>query len=185
MLADDDLRRAVGRLPRGWTGHYLARTASTQDQAREAARAGAPSRSVFVADFQSRGRGRQGRRWLASPGMALMLSVLLREHHQAPRPWRSTALAAVALTEAVERVAPSLRPAIKWPNDLLVSDRKVAGILAESAWDGRQLSIIVGIGVNVATTAAELASLGTPATSLELAAGHAVSRTQSSISSPR
>jgi BirA family biotin operon repressor/biotin-[acetyl-CoA-carboxylase] ligase len=178
-MVDDGLRRAVQHLPAGWHGHYLATVASTQDVARQAARGGAPSRSLFVADFQSAGRGRQGRPWVAAPGVALMFSLLLRQTGRVPQPWRSTALCAVAMAEAIEAQSPRLQPAIKWPNDIVLDGRKVAGILAESSSaDGEQLSIIIGVGVNVRTTEPELSAIGAPATSLEVAAGAAMDRGQ-------
>src|SRR6476661_8487902 len=74
-------------------------------------------------------------------------------------PARWTNLASVALVEAIEEIQPELQPAIKWPNDILLDDRKVAGILAETTWDGEQLCVVVGVGVNVKTTAAELSSI--------------------------
>jgi BirA family biotin operon repressor/biotin-[acetyl-CoA-carboxylase] ligase len=170
-----DLEAAVRRLPAGWSGTYLATTLSTQDEARRLAVAGAPSRTLVVADVQHAGRGRQGRTWLASPGVALLVSIVLRVPGP-PRPWRSTALASVALVEAIEQIAPGLRPAIKWPNDVLLDGRKVAGILAEATFDGQQQTAIVGLGTNVATPAAELAGIGQPVTSLSLAAGRPVER---------
>ena len=170
-----DLEAAVRRLPAGWSGTYRASLASTQDEARALAKAGAPSRTLVVADFQHAGRGRQGRTWLASPGVALLVSIVLRAPGP-PRPWRSTALASVALVEAIEDVVPGLVPAIKWPNDVLLDGRKVAGILAEASFDGQEQTTIVGLGTNVATTAAELAGIGQPATSLSLAAGRPVER---------
>jgi BirA family biotin operon repressor/biotin-[acetyl-CoA-carboxylase] ligase len=163
-------------LPSGWRVTYLPSTTSTQDVARAAAQAGAPTRSVFVADYQTEGRGRQGRRWIAPPGSALLLSLVFREEARAPAPQRYTMLVSVALAEAIEELVPELRPAIKWPNDLMLGDRKMAGILAETAWDGERLVVVVGAGANVRLGAADLASLGPFATSLELEAGRAVDR---------
>jgi BirA family transcriptional regulator, biotin operon repressor / biotin---[acetyl-CoA-carboxylase] ligase len=172
----DSLRDAIERLPPGWRGHFQERVGSTQDEARRAAAEGAPSRSVFVADFQSAGRGRQGRVWLASPGEALLLSMVLRQTGQGPRPWGSTALASVALAEAIEGLAPALNVLIKWPNDLVLHGRKVAGILAESSWDGEHLVIVVGVGVNVSTPVTDLAKVGGSATSLQVACGRTIDR---------
>jgi len=174
-LEPGDLEAAVRRLPAGWSGTYRASLASTQDEARALATAGAPSRTLVVADFQHAGRGRQGRTWLASPGAGLLVSIVLRAPGP-PRPWRSTALAAVALVEAIEQSVPDLRPAIKWPNDVLLDGRKVAGILAEASFDGHEQTAIVGIGTNVTTPGAELAGIGQPVTSLSLAAQRPVGR---------
>jgi BirA family biotin operon repressor/biotin-[acetyl-CoA-carboxylase] ligase len=171
-----ELEAAVRVLPGGWTGTFLAQTASTQDVARLAAADGAPHRSVFVADVQTAGRGRHSRRWLAPAGTALLLSMLLRQRADAVLPWRATILASVAMAEAVERVAPTLHVQIKWPNDLVLGDRKLAGILAEARSRGDEQTTIVGIGVNVSMDAATLEPLGLNATSLLLATGQHISR---------
>ncbi len=175
-MVQDTLPDAIRRLPPGWRGQFYADVASTQDVARAAAKAGAPSRSIFVADFQSAGRGRQGRSWLARPGTALMLSMLLRQSGE-PRPWRSTALMSVALVEALEAVLPDLAGvAIKWPNDVLIDGRKVAGVLAESTSNGAESTVIVGIGLNVLATREDLAEIPSPATSVALASGAEIDR---------
>jgi BirA family biotin operon repressor/biotin-[acetyl-CoA-carboxylase] ligase len=172
----DELIDAVAALPPPWLGHYFDALDSTQDQARAAVQRGAPGQSLFVTDFQRAGRGRQGRSWLAEPGVGLLVSVVFREAVAMPTPGRWTSLASVSLVEAIETVVPGLRPAIKWPNDILIDGRKVAGILAESTWDGAQLVVVVGVGVNVRTAAAELAPLEGRATSLRVAGGHDVDR---------
>src|SRR5215208_6496412 len=143
------LAAAVTQLPPTWRGRYFDVVDSTQDEARAVARAGAPSQSLLVADYQRAGRGRHARTWLSQPGSGLLVSMVFRETTAEPVPWRWTSLAAVALVEAIECVLPAIRPLIKWPNDVLVHDRKVAGILAESTWEGRELLAIVGVGLNV------------------------------------
>jgi BirA family biotin operon repressor/biotin-[acetyl-CoA-carboxylase] ligase len=175
-MVDDELAAAVEALPPHWHAHYFAVVDSTQDEARAASRSGAPHRSIFVADYQRAGRGRQGRAWVATPGVALLLSVVFRDTAATPIPWRWTSLVSVALAEAIEDILPSLKPAIKWPNDVLLNDRKVAGILAETSWDGRELLAVVGVGVNVRTELADLADVGGTATSLRVASGQAVDR---------
>jgi len=149
-MLGDRLASAVRRMPASWHGHYFEVVDSTQDEARAAVHVGAPDCSVFVADSQRAGRGRQGRTWLAAPGSALLLSIVFREYGQlAARPWRFTSLASVGLVHAIERWRPEQSVAIKWPNDVMLGDSKVAGILAETSFDGRELVAIVGIGVNV------------------------------------
>jgi BirA family biotin operon repressor/biotin-[acetyl-CoA-carboxylase] ligase len=177
-MASDGLAQALRVLPPHWQAHYFETTDSTQDEARIAGRRGAPSQSLFVADYQRAGRGRQGRTWLAQPGGALMLSVIFRESKTPPTPLRWTSLASVSLAEAISDLFPALSPAIKWPNDVLLNDRKVAGILAETTSDGQQLVAIVGVGVNVNSDRAELANVGGPATSLRIASGEDVDRGQ-------
>jgi BirA family transcriptional regulator, biotin operon repressor / biotin---[acetyl-CoA-carboxylase] ligase len=172
----DQLESAVKQLQPPWHGEFFPEVSSTQDVARSAAQQGAPSRSIFVADFQSAGRGRQGRSWVAKPGHALLLSLLLRRNGEAPKPWRSTALCSVALAEAIEQVVEGMQLAIKWPNDLLIDNKKVAGVLAESTWDGKEQTVIVGVGLNVTTPQEELDRIGATATSLTKATGKDVDR---------
>jgi BirA family biotin operon repressor/biotin-[acetyl-CoA-carboxylase] ligase len=172
----DELAAVMAELPVGWQGHYFAEVDSTQDEARAAARLGAPGRSIFVADFQRAGRGRHERSWVAAPGDALLVSLLFHDRSVEPVPWRWTSLASVSLAESVEALVPPLRVAIKWPNDLLLSGRKVAGILAETRSNGEQLQAIVGVGVNVRTGPEDLARVGRPATSLREASGQNVDR---------
>src|SRR5690348_16049402 len=78
------------------------------------------------------------------------MSMLFREKgDSAVRPWRFTCLASVALVEASDEAMPGLHLGIKWPNDVMLNDAKLAGVLAETRWDGRELQAIVGVGVNV------------------------------------
>ncbi|GAA2886090.1 biotin--[acetyl-CoA-carboxylase] ligase [Actinoplanes cyaneus] len=159
-----------------------AETGSTNADAAEAARAGAPEGLVVVAEQQVAGRGRRDRQWLSPARAGLTLTVLLRPGTpDAERGWPAAPpgtfgwlplLAGVALAGAVTRVA-GVEAALKWPNDLLVGDRKCAGILAEMAGD----AIVVGIGLNVSTYAAELPeTTGVPATSLRLAGAESLDR---------
>ncbi|HEX8968787.1 MAG TPA: biotin--[acetyl-CoA-carboxylase] ligase [Chloroflexota bacterium] len=171
----DQLASAVAALPAAWRGRYAAVVVSTQDEARLAALAGAPGRSLFVADYQRAGRGRQGRTWEAEPGTSLLLSMLFREVSATATPLRWTSLTSLSLVEAIECVAPGVNPAIKWPNDVMLDDRKVAGVLAETIWNGRELQVIVGMGVNVNARAEDLESVPR-ATSLSIASGRSVDR---------
>jgi BirA family biotin operon repressor/biotin-[acetyl-CoA-carboxylase] ligase len=127
-------------------------TGSTNADLLERAAGGAPEGSVLVAEAQTAGRGRMGRAWLSPPGAALMFSVLLRPAMVPParRSWIPL-LAGVAIASAVAAVA-GLDARLKWPNDVLIGDRKLAGILAEQAAD----AIVVGVGVNVSTRRDEL-----------------------------
>jgi BirA family biotin operon repressor/biotin-[acetyl-CoA-carboxylase] ligase len=147
----DRLAAAVLNLPAPWQGQFFDVVGSTQDLAREAARSGAPSRSLFIADYQTAGRGRSNRRWLASTGSALMMSILFRAQTETPtlRPWRYTSLTSLALLGTIAVHVPEAVAAIKWPNDVMLLDRKVAGVLAETSWNGQELQVIVGAGLNV------------------------------------
>ena len=119
---------------------------STNERAKSLALAGAPHGTVVTADEQSSGRGRQGRAWVAPPGTALLMSLVVRglDERHAVLPLS----AAIAVCEAVEDCA-AVACAIKWPNDVWVERRKLAGILIE-ARHGEGVAV-VGIGVNVAT----------------------------------
>jgi BirA family biotin operon repressor/biotin-[acetyl-CoA-carboxylase] ligase len=123
---------------------HLRETSSTNDRARQLAAAGAPHGTLVTAAVQSAGRGRQGRTWSAPAGHALLMSLVLRAAH----PLLPLA-AAVAVSETV---GPGAQ--IKWPNDVLVGGRKIAGILAE----GRPQEgwAVLGIGVNVAVRVEDL-----------------------------
>lgn len=150
-MPSDSLASAVRGLPSPWQGFWFDSVDSTQDVAREAARHGTPGQSIFVADFQSAGRGRQGRTWTAEPGTALLMSLLFRERGAQPRPWRYTSLASLALVETIQPLVATGAAAIKWPNDVMLDGRKVAGVLAETSFNGDDLQAIVGVGLNVAT----------------------------------
>ena len=131
----------------GRTVRYCQSTGSTMDDAAEWARNGADEGAVVVAETQTASRGRQGRRWVSDAGN-LYFSVLFRPNPDA-LPLLGP-LAGVAVARSIRQVA-GVYPAIKWPNDITVEGRKVAGILAECAMLGTRIEhAIVGIGVNVA-----------------------------------
>jgi BirA family biotin operon repressor/biotin-[acetyl-CoA-carboxylase] ligase len=140
--------------------HYRI-TDSTNERARELVAAGAPSGTTVTAGEQTAGRGRRGRRWAAPPGKAVLCSAVLT-----PLDLRHALLplaAPLAVCEAVESLAP-LRCRVKWPNDVWVDERKLAGILIEAeppAW------AVIGIGLNVSIEPHEFpADLRQPATSV-------------------
>lgn len=140
------------------------------------ARAGAPEGLVVVANHQRAGRGRLGRTWAAPPGGSLLVSVLLRPDVATDRLHLLTMAAGLAVAAAVGSVA-RVDVVLKWPNDVLVGERKLAGVLAEAdvAGSGALRAVGVGVGVNVNWDAVpdELATL---ATACNLEAGRAVSR---------
>jgi BirA family biotin operon repressor/biotin-[acetyl-CoA-carboxylase] ligase len=128
----------------------VAETGSTNDDLAVAARQGGPDRAVLVTDHQTAGRGRLGRRWEAPPGANLLVSVLVRPATATARLHGVTQAMALAARQACADVA-GFTPELKWPNDLLVDDRKLAGILAEAVADGGRVSaVVVGMGLNVA-----------------------------------
>jgi BirA family biotin operon repressor/biotin-[acetyl-CoA-carboxylase] ligase len=114
---------------------------STNERAKALAAAGAPHGTLVTAEEQSAGRGRQGRTWTAPPGTAVLMSLVIRE----PDPLLPLA-AAIAVCEACESLAP-VECGIKWPNDVWIDERKVAGILVEGR--PREGWAVLGIGLNV------------------------------------
>jgi BirA family biotin operon repressor/biotin-[acetyl-CoA-carboxylase] ligase len=142
---------------------------STNEEARRMAGAGAEPGAVVVAVSQTKGRGRRGRHWVSPPGN-LHCSVLLRPDCAAKDAANLSFVAAVALADAVAELAgPGVRVAVKWPNDVLLDGRKLAGILLESeSAHGRIAWVAVGVGVNVAHFPPD-AEVEFPATSLKAA----------------
>jgi BirA family biotin operon repressor/biotin-[acetyl-CoA-carboxylase] ligase len=165
------------RLTTAWVGRawrYTPETASTNDEAAAWARAGAPAGAVVVADAQTRGRGRLGRRWHSPAAESLYFSLVLRPPLPPHRVPPLTLAAGVAVAEAL--TALDLSPQLKWPNDVLLDGKKVAGILTEMSADfDRVHHVVVGIGVNLNTRVFpdELAAI---ATSVALARGEPVAR---------
>jgi BirA family biotin operon repressor/biotin-[acetyl-CoA-carboxylase] ligase len=134
--------------------------------------AGAPEGALVSADEQTAGRGRLGRRWLAPAGTSLLCSLQLRPTIASERLPELTGVASRACAEAIAALT-GLEPELKFPNDVLLGGRKVAGILAE-ARDGR---VVLGIGVNVNVSAEQLPQeVDLPATSLLVATGHELER---------
>jgi BirA family biotin operon repressor/biotin-[acetyl-CoA-carboxylase] ligase len=132
--------------PLGSPRIHFRRTDSTNQRARTLAAAGAPHGTLVTAREQTAGRGRQGRAWSAPPGQALLCSVIV---HEPPRLLPLVAGVAVASTAGPQAQ-------IKWPNDVLIDGRKVAGILVEAR--SQEGWAVVGVGVNVAVDLAELPS---------------------------
>lgn len=143
--------------------HYRS-TDSTNARARELAEAGVPHGAVITADEQSAGRGRRGRSWFAPAGRALLYSAILRPLND--RPLLPLAVP-LAVAEAVESLAP-LACRLKWPNDVWVQDRKLAGVLIEGRPEGDGGGwAVIGVGLNVAITDEEFPDdLRRPATSI-------------------
>jgi BirA family transcriptional regulator, biotin operon repressor / biotin---[acetyl-CoA-carboxylase] ligase len=150
-----------------WRVEWFATLDSTNRRALDAARDGAADGLVVVAEAQTAGRGRLGRGWEAPPGSSLLVSVLLRPVGD---PGRVVMAAGVALAAAVGEVT-GVVAGLKWPNDLVVGDRKLAGVLAEA--EGEALVVGAGCNVNWDSFPAELAAT---ATACNLEAGGPVDR---------
>ena len=155
----------------------LPQTTSTNDEASRAALEGHPEGLVIFAESQSAGRGRMGRRWSSPAGRGLWFSVLLRPSLAPSECTQLTAASANALVRAIQSTT-GITPEIKWPNDLLIKGKKIAGILTEMSAELEHVrSVILGIGIDATQTASEFpADLRNIATSLKLATGKTVSR---------
>lgn len=146
--AQEELQQALAGLPLGGV-RYFERTGSTMDDAAAWLEAGAPDLALVVADEQTAGRGRLGRRWFTAPKASLAFSLILRQV-DLRQPSLLTGLGALAVCKALENLY-RLQPQIKWPNDVLINHQKVCGILTESHWHGEHLSgVVIGIGINLA-----------------------------------
>jgi BirA family biotin operon repressor/biotin-[acetyl-CoA-carboxylase] ligase len=136
----------------GATVVYRAETGSTNDDARELARAGVEHGTVVFADAQRQGRGRRGTPWISPARRNLLCSVVLRPALPADKWSRLTHACALAVSKALEHIPDLPGPEIKWPNDIYLSGRKVSGILLESAAGDDGGFAIAGIGVNLNLT---------------------------------
>lgn len=143
-----DLRtRALGQ-----AHEHHAQLESTNDRAAAWAADGAPHGALVTADQQTAGRGRLGRAWFSPPGQSLYASVVLRPGSDSPSLGPLALAVGLGLRDGLLALGvPS--PDLKWPNDLLVGGKKLAGILCEARWSGRTPEITVGFGVNVHTAA--------------------------------
>jgi BirA family transcriptional regulator, biotin operon repressor / biotin---[acetyl-CoA-carboxylase] ligase len=150
LLHADDL---ISRLPVqrviGRDIQVFQQTTSTNDVVEKLARDGVPEGVVVFAESQTKGRGRLGRKWISPPEQGLWFSVLLRPQLPPASVTQLTIAAATAVARAI-RTQSSLAPQIKWPNDILVSGKKVAGILTELSAELDQVRyVVIGIGVDV------------------------------------
>lgn len=171
----DTLRQARAAAAIGHSIEYFASIGSTNDRVRELAASGAPEGVVAIAEAQTHGRGRLGRRWESPANRNLYISVLLRPPIDAEAVPLIALVAGLATAEAVAAWAPQAR--IKWPNDVLIDGRKTAGILTELYADGEAPAVIAGIGVNLNIRVDELPEeLRDKATSVSAATGRVVDR---------
>jgi BirA family biotin operon repressor/biotin-[acetyl-CoA-carboxylase] ligase len=135
-----------------------------------------PHGTFVMAAAQTAGRGRLGRRWHSPSGGNVYMSCVIKAFPPVPSaalPGVLTLTMALAVCDAIEREGAA--PTLKWPNDVLVDGRKVAGILAQATYEGPQATAaIVGVGINVNMTAAELAAIDRPATSLAVCTGRSL-----------
>ncbi len=171
-MKQEEFEQAIRGLPFKESAFFES-IGSTNDVIAEWASQGVKGLSIAAADEQTSGRGRSGRRWFTPPGSALAFSLLLDLAPSFDKAFlgRASGLGALAVNEALEKIV--LQPEIKWPNDVLVDGKKVAGILPEAHWSGERLqALILGIGVNIAADSVPPANeLNFPATSVEQSSG--------------
>ena len=156
---------------------FFDSTGSTNDEALKWAKSGADDLSLVVAEEQTLGRGRMDRPWFTPPRTALAFSLILRPtYEEKVLLSRTVGLAALALADVLQML--NLDPQIKWPNDILLNGRKLAGILIEATWvDDMVDNLVIGIGINVAKGAVPSTDIiGFPATSLENILGYVPDR---------
>jgi BirA family biotin operon repressor/biotin-[acetyl-CoA-carboxylase] ligase len=170
LLPSAPLRRLVGRIV------IVPQVASTNDLALDE-RALNDDGCVYLTELQTAGRGRLGMGWHAPRGASVLCSVRLVEAGRAPRCARMSLAAGIAVHEAILR-ATDVRPVLKWPNDLLVRQRKLAGVLIETRMlDSARHAVAVGVGINCLQHEGHFpAELRQCATSLELESGAAIDR---------
>jgi BirA family biotin operon repressor/biotin-[acetyl-CoA-carboxylase] ligase len=155
---------------------YFPEIESTNTAAMAAAAEGAEEGTIFLADQQTAGRGRNGHSWHSESGSAILVSIVLRPRIAAAQSLWLSLMAGVAVHDAILRVCGSV-PDLRWPNDLLIAKRKVCGILTEISAESERLRFaVIGIGINAGQQSfpAELSPL---ATSLAIETGKAWSRT--------
>ncbi|MBI3595813.1 MAG: biotin--[acetyl-CoA-carboxylase] ligase [Nitrospirae bacterium] len=148
-LTPDAIRSGLKTERLGQTLHVYDRTESTNSTAHALAKKGAPEGTVVLANTQTRGRGRMGRHWISPPDVNLYFSIILRPVGDPQRVGLWTLAAANAVAQAIEQTV-GLPARLKWPNDLLIHHKKVAGLLLESVVQKGQIRyLVLGIGVNV------------------------------------
>jgi BirA family biotin operon repressor/biotin-[acetyl-CoA-carboxylase] ligase len=177
VLDTPSLQRLLTTQVIGHPLYVLSSTTSTNDILKDLAQQGAPEGTAVVAEHQTHGRGRHGRTFASPAGVGIYVSILLRPQIDARRLPQLTLMSAVATAEALTEYS-ALPVYLKWPNDVEIHRKKVAGILCEAVLHpGASPVIIIGIGINVNTALEHFPpELHPHVTSLALAAGHAWAR---------
>lgn len=174
----NDLIKLLADLDMG-SIRYFDSLGSTNDEALAWATGGAKDMSLIVADEQTMGRGRYDRPWFTPSGTALAFSLIVRPS-AIERPHLSRLVGLAALSIARSMQARGLYPEVKWPNDVLLNRRKVAGVLIELVWSGEDVeNVVIGVGVNISKRSVPSTDiLRFPATSLEDMLGQPVDRAE-------
>ncbi|HEY3305940.1 MAG TPA: biotin--[acetyl-CoA-carboxylase] ligase [Candidatus Binatia bacterium] len=177
-LNPDEIRNGLGSRRLAKKIHYFSEIDSTNRFAFKRAQEGGEEGEVVIAESQTQGKGRMGRNWFSPPSLNLYLSVILKPKLPPASASQLTLMAAVALAETVQSFL-ATPPSIKWPNDILVGGKKLAGILTESSCETDRVHfVVIGIGVNLNLPAESISeALRERATSLLILTGKPIDRT--------
>ncbi|GMQ81841.1 MAG: biotin--[acetyl-CoA-carboxylase] ligase [Rhodothermia bacterium] len=170
-------QESLGTYALGQTTRWMARSSSTNTEARAWADSGAPHGALVFADHQTAGKGRHNRTWSTAPGLNLTVSLVLRPELRPAQYGLITLAASLAVLQTIRSNCAAVSSRIKWPNDILVDGKKCCGMLLESAIgrDQTESFVILGIGLNVNQTDFP-DTLQNSATSIMLACGRPVDR---------
>jgi len=176
-MTSDEIKSGLNTNILGREVLCYAETTSTNDIAIELAGKDAKEGTLVIADSQTKGRGRLDRKWVASAGTSILATLILRPSIKPSQVNRIVFITTISIIHAIRNVA-NLHALIKWPNDIVINDKKAVGILAESKTEKNSLSfVVVGFGINVniqkGSFPEEIADI---ATSLSIESGHEVSR---------
>ena len=176
-MITDDLLSGLQNQTIGRRIHTYDRVGSTNDLALQCGIDGVQEGTLILAENQTQGRGRHGRKWLSPPGSSILASVILRHRLRADQVGLPNLIGAVSIATAIDELT-DLSARIKWPNDVLIQGKKVSGVLTELEYDRhRQPFFVMGFGVNVNTTEADLPEeLRASATSLRIESKREISR---------
>lgn len=175
-LSAESIRRGLKTDLIGQSIVYYSSLSSTNDLLKELAAQGAPEGTLVIADKQTAGKGRLGRKWLAPPGTSLLMSLLFRPDLAPSQAQRLTMICSLAIADAIEGLT-GLPVGLKWPNDILIRGKKAGGILTELGTTGERLDYVaVGMGLNVNLAISTLPELRGMATSLSQELAREVSR---------
>lgn len=177
-LRPENILPSIGRRLHGISFYqYYAETTSTNDCGKEHARAGAPEIGVIVAERQTAGRGRMGRKWISESGGGLWMSMLVRPQLDTDQMGVLSLASGLALYRALKSLYRLDELSLKWPNDILVSGAKLAGVLVEAGSSPSGVKwAIVGIGVNILATPGAWEEVATPPAFLAEKVGGSVAR---------
>ena len=151
MIMEYDQKTISESIHTEWAGktvHFAKETDSTNEWIKKLSKEGAPEGTLAVAEFQSAGKGRLGRSWQAPEGSSVMMSILLRPTFEPQYASMLTLVMGLSVAEAVRDTG--VKVSIKWPNDVVVSHKKICGILTEMGLEkGRIREVVIGDGINV------------------------------------